>query len=181
MGNSHGFLLHGVVRNAKSTKGTEGAKGVYKMKAAESEECEYEEVTETDVALREQRAGYSTHGYDFGDATGAIIGCALEVHRTLGSGFREIVYQRALALELEAARLEFSREVRIPIFYKDRQIDTRRADFVIEDVMVEIKAKSQMAPEDYVQALNYVKASGFKLGLLLNFGASRLQIKRLVN
>jgi len=69
----------------------------------------------------------------------------------------------------------------VPIIYKDRQIDTRRVDFVIEDVMVEIKAKSQVAPEDYVQALNYVKASSFELGLLLNFGAPRLQIKRLVN
>ena len=61
----------------------------------------------------------------------------------------------------------------MPIFYKDRRIATRRADFVVEDVMVEIKAKSQFASEDYVQALNYVKASGFEVGLLLNFGASR--------
>ena len=142
---------------------------------------EYEEITDTGVVLRERRAGYSTHGYDFDDATGAIIGCALEVHRTLGPGFREIVYQRALALELQMADLEFDREVKVPIFYKGHRIDTRRADFVVEDVMVETKAKSQMAPEDYVQATNYVKASGFKVGLLLNFGASRLQIKRLVN
>ena len=123
----------------------------------------------------------STHGHDFDDATSAVIGCALEVHRTLGPGFREIVYQRALAIELQAAGLEFEREVKVPIIYKGHQIDTRRADFVVEDVMVEIKARSQMAPEDYVQALNYVKASGFKLGLLLNFGAPRLQIKRLVH
>ena len=77
--------------------------------------------------------------------------------------------------------MEFEREVKIPIFYKGHRIDTRRADFVIEDVMVEIKAKSQVAPEDYVQALNYVKASNFRVGLLLNLGAERLQIKRLVN
>ncbi len=151
------------------------------MATEEGLEYEYEEITDTGVVLRERRAGYSTHGYDFDDATGTIIGCALEVHRILGPGFREIVYQRALALELQVAGLEFDREVKVPIFYKGCQIDTRRADFVVEDVMVEIKAKSQMAPEDYVQALNYVKASGFKLGLLLNFGASRLQIKRLVN
>ena len=137
---------------------------------------EYEEITNTGVVLRERRAGYSTHGYDFDDATGAIIGCALEVHRTLGPGFREIVYQRALALELQMADLEFDREVKVPIFYKGHRIDTRRADFVVEDVMVETKAKSQMAPEDYVQATNYVKASGFKVGLLLNLGAPRLQI-----
>ena len=137
---------------------------------------EYEEITNTGVVLRERRAGYSTHGYDFDDATGAIIGCALEVHRTLGPGFREIVYQRALALELQMADLEFDREIKVSIFYKGHRIDTRRADFVVEDVMVETKAKSQMAPEDYVQATNYVKASGFKVGLLLNLGAPRLQI-----
>jgi GxxExxY protein len=146
-----------------------------------SPKYEYEEITDSGVELREGRAGYSTHGYDFDDATGAIIGCALEVHRTMGPGFREIVYQRALALELQAAGLEFEREVKVPIMYKGRQIDTRRADFVVEDVMVEVKATSQMAPEDFVQALNYVVASGFRLGLLLNFGASRLQVKRLVN
>jgi len=145
------------------------------------EALEYQEITGDGVVLRERRAGYSTHGYNFDDATGAIIGCAIEVHRTLGAGFREIVYQRALALELQAAGLEFEREVKIPIYYKERQIDTRRVDFVVEDVMVEIKAKSQVAPADYVQALNYVQASDFRLGLLLNFGASRLQIKRLVN
>ena len=147
----------------------------------EAQGREYEEIADSAVVLREWRAGYSTHGYDFDDATGAIIGCALEVHRTLGPGFREIMYQRALALELQAAGLEFEREVKVPIFYKGRQIDTRRVDFVVEDAMVEIKAKSEVAPEDYVQALNYVKASGFKVGLLLNFGAPRLQIKRLVN
>jgi GxxExxY protein len=141
----------------------------------------YEEIIDNGVELREGRASYSTHGYDFDDRTGAIIGCALEVHRTLGPGFREIVYQRALAIELQAAGLEFEREVKVPIFYKGRQIDTRRADFVFEDVMVEIKAVSQTAPEDFVQALNYVVASDFSLGLLLNFGASRLQVKRLVN
>jgi GxxExxY protein len=84
-------------------------------------------------------------------------------------------------MELQAAGLEFEREVKVPIMYKGHQIDTRRADFVVEDVMVEIKAVSHAAPEDYVQALNYVVASGFRLGLLLNFGASRLQGKRLVN
>jgi GxxExxY protein len=110
---------------------------------------EYEEITDSGVELREGNAGYSTQGYDFDDATGAIIGCALEVHRTLGPGFREIVYQRALAMELQAAGLEFEREVKVPIMYKGHQIDTRRADFVVEDVMVEIKAVSHAAPEDY--------------------------------
>ena len=84
------------------------------------------EITGTGVVLRERRTGYSTHGYDLDGATGVIIGCALEVHRTLGPGCREIVYQRALALELQMADLEFGREVKVSIFYKEHQIDTRR-------------------------------------------------------
>ncbi|HUX76558.1 MAG TPA: GxxExxY protein [Anaerolineae bacterium] len=96
------------------------------MDAEEPLVYEYEEITDTGVALRARRVGYSTPGYDLDDATGAIIGCALEVHRTLEPGFREIVYQRALALELQMADLEFDREVKVPIFYEGHQIDTRR-------------------------------------------------------
>jgi hypothetical protein len=96
------------------------------MDAEEPLVYEYEEITDTGVVLRERRAGYSTHGYDFDDATGAIIGCALEVHRTQGPGFRDIVYQQALALELQMADLEFDREVKVPIFYKSHRIDTLR-------------------------------------------------------
>ena len=133
------------------------------------------------MEIYEAGAGYSVKGYDFNDGTNVIIRCAIEVHKTPGPGFREIVYQRALALELEAAGIEYSREEKVPIFYKGKQIDTRRADFIADDIMLEIKAKSQLDPQDYVQALNYVKVSQFKLGLLLNFGAPRLQIKRLIN
>ena len=96
------------------------------MDAEKDLEYEYEEITATGVVLQERRAGYSTPGYDFDDATSAIIGCALEVHRTLGPGFREIVYQRALVLELQMADLEFDREVKVPIFYKSHRVDTRR-------------------------------------------------------
>jgi GxxExxY protein len=151
------------------------------MDANEAPAFEYEEITDAGAVLHERAAGFSTQGYDFDDATGSIIGCALEVHRTLGPGFREIVYQRALAMELQEVGMDFDREVKIPILYKGQRIATRRVDFVVEDVMVEIKAKSELAPEDYVQALNYVKASDFEVGLLLNFGASRLHIRRLVN
>jgi len=76
--------------------------------------------------------------------------------------------------------MEFDREVKVPVYYKGEQIDTRRADFVVEDVIVEIKAKSAFADEDYIQTLSYVRASGFKVGLLLNFGSKKLGIKRLV-
>jgi len=126
-------------------------------------------------------AGYSRRGYDFDDATGGIIGACIEVHRTLGPGFREITYQRALALELEASGLDFVREEDIPIYYKDREIDTRRVDFVVEDCLVEIKAKSEFDPEDYVQTLSYLKASGFRVGLLVNFGSKKAEFRRLVN
>ena len=133
------------------------------------------------MELYEPGVGYSIKGYDFNDGTNDIIRCAIEIHKTLGSGFREIVYQRALALEFEMSGLSYSREVNIPIYYKGQKINTRRADFVVGQVMVEIKAKSECDAQDYVQALNYVKASNFQLGLLLDFGAPRLQIKRLVN
>jgi hypothetical protein len=120
MGNTKG------TKDTNGTKDVKGTNGGARMAAEEVLGEAYEEVTDAGVVLRERRVGYSTRGYDFDDATGAIIGCALEVHRTLGPGFREIVYQRALALELEAAGLEFEREVKVPIFYKGRQIDTRR-------------------------------------------------------
>jgi len=124
--------------------------------------------------------GKSTKGYDFDDATRDIIGAAIEVHRTLGPGFMEVTYQRALALELEARGLDFSREVKIPVHYKGRQIDTRRVDFVVEDCLVEIKAKAEFDPQDYIQTLSYLKASGYRVGLLINFGAKKAEFRRLV-
>jgi GxxExxY protein len=105
----------------------------------------------------------------------------MTVHKNLGPGFEEVIYQRALALELQAQGLGFSREVWIDVFYRDVRVGRKRVDFIIEDVMVEIKARSDLEAVHYVQALSYLKASGFKVGLLLNFGASRMQIKRLIN
>ena len=123
----------------------------------------------------------SNKGYDFDDGTSGIIKAAIEAHRELGLGFQEVVYQRALAMELAAAGIEFTREVNVPVFYKGKQIDTRRVDFVIGDCIVEIKAKKELAPEDKIQTLNYLKASGFGVALLLNFGAPSLEIKRFAN
>jgi GxxExxY protein len=104
-----------------------------------------------------------------------------EVHRELGPGFEEVIYQRALARELPAHSLEFSREVWIDIHYKGEKVGSKRADFVIDQVMVEIKAKATLEDVDFVQTLSYLKASGYKVGLLINFGAVKLQVKRLVN
>ena len=127
------------------------------------------------------QAGESIRGYDFNDLTGRVIGAALEVHKELGSGFQEVVYQRALALELEAAGLEFTREVNVPVFYKEKHIDTRRVDFVVGDCIIEIKARANLQREDYVQTLSYLKASRYRVALLINFGGERAEIKRLMN
>ena len=116
------------------------------------------------------------------DTTYAIIGCCMEVHKTLGSGYLEAVYQEALALELEAAGVPFEREKAIDISYKGRILQKKYfADFLcFDEVIVETKALSALLPEHYAQVLNYLKATGKKIGLLVNFGASSLQWKRLV-
>jgi len=126
------------------------------------------------------RSTRSYRGYDFA-LTERIIGVCIEVHRTLGPGFQEIIYQRALELELAAAGLDFTREVDIPVYYKGRKIGIRRVDFIVEGCMLEIKAKSTFAPEDYVQAKSYVRAAGYALGLLINFGSPEIEIKRITN
>lgn len=127
------------------------------------------------------KSGESTKGHNFNDLTGQIIGAALEVHKELGPGFQEVIYQRALALELEAAGLEFMREVDIPVFYKGKKIDKRRVDFVIGDCIIEIKARAILQPEDYIQTLSYLKASRYRMALLINFGSEKAEVKRLIN
>ena len=123
----------------------------------------------------------SSKGYNFNDITGKIIGAALEVHKELGPGFQEVVYQRALELELQAAGVDFAREEDIPVHYKGLRINTRRVDFLIEDCVVEIKARSELLPQDHIQTLSYLKASRYRIALLLNFGAEKLEVKRFVN
>jgi len=119
--------------------------------------------------------------YPLSDVTARIIAAAMEVHRALGPGFMEVIYQRALALELPAHGLEFSREVWIDVFYKGEKVGRKRVDFIIDEVMVEIKAKSLLEPVDFIQTLSYLKASGYKVALLFNFGGQKLEVKRLVN
>jgi len=124
---------------------------------------------------------YVKREYPLSEVTARIIAAATEVHRTLGPGFEEVIYQRALALELPAHDLEFGREVWINVHYKGEQVGRKRVDFVIDEVLVEIKAKAALEEVDFVQTLSYLKASGYRVGLLLNFGAGKLQIKRLAN
>jgi GxxExxY protein len=114
------------------------------------------------------------------DLTYRIIGCAMKVHSILGNGFQEIIYQRALAIELEKQGLGFQRELEMPLFYDGINIGSRRVDFLVENqVMVELKALVKMEDVHLAQGLNYLVAFKVDLGLLLNFGAQSLEIKRL--
>ena len=118
-----------------------------------------------------------------GEITEKIIGAAFEVHKFLGNGFQEVIYQRALAWELSQVNLTFNREIEQDIFYKELRepIGTRRADFVIEDkVLVEIKALKELEDVHLAQVLNYLKAYKLEVALLINFGSKSLEFKRLV-
>ncbi|MGO9585516.1 MAG: GxxExxY protein [Limisphaerales bacterium] len=114
--------------------------------------------------------------------TYAIIGAAMEVHRQLGHGFLEAIYQEALALEMTARGIPFQREVSLPVEYKGQRLAcSYRADFVcFESVMVELKAIAQLTGADEAQLINELKTTGLHRGLLLNFGAPSLEYKRLV-
>lgn len=124
---------------------------------------------------------YVREEYPLSDITGRIIKIAMEVHRQLGPGFEEVIYQRAMAVEIPTERLEFAREVWIDIFYKGAKVGSKRVDFVIDEVLVEIKAKAAFEDRDFIQTISYLKASNYKVALLLNFGAQELQIKRFIN
>ena len=120
--------------------------------------------------------------YKYSDLTSKIIGCAMTVHKTLGSGFQEVIYQRALEIEMSFAGLIFKREFDMPIIYRDVQIGTRRVDFFVEDkVSVEIKAISILDDSHLTQALNYLEVYNLEVGLLINFGERSLRFKRLLN
>jgi GxxExxY protein len=117
------------------------------------------------------------------DITQKVIGCAFDVHNFLGNGFQEVVYQRALALELKQAGVEFERELEMDIFYRDFNIaiGTRRADFVVENkVLVELKALTRIEDVHLAQILNYLKAYRIEVGLLINFGSKSMEFKRVV-
>jgi GxxExxY protein len=114
--------------------------------------------------------------------TRRIIGCAMRVHSTLGNGFQEVIYQRALSIEFELDRLQFEREQHMSIFYRDRSIGTRRVDFFVENLtMVEIKAITKLEDVHLAQALNYLECYKIQVGLLLNFGQRSLEFKRVHN
>jgi GxxExxY protein len=120
--------------------------------------------------------------YKYSALTEKFIGCALEVHKLIGNGFQEVIYQRALEMEMNLQGLKFSREFEMPIFYKNNRIGTRRVDFLVEDVIsVEIKAVVQLEDVHLAQAINYLEAYNLEIGLLINFGSKSLTFKRLTN
>lgn len=106
----------------------------------------------------------------------------MEVHKRLGNGFQEVIYQRALDIEMKLAHIEFAREMEMSIFYRDFEIGTRRVDFFVENkIMVEIKAITKLEDVHLAQAMNYLEAYKMEIGLLINFGAKSLEFKRVHN
>ena len=120
--------------------------------------------------------------YPYADITEKIIGCAMKVHNKLGNGFQEVIYQRALAIEMRKADLNFQREFEMDIYYDDEVIGKRRVDFFVDDkIMVEIKALSELDNSQPAQTINYLEAFNVEIGLLINFGAKSLQFRRFIN
>ena len=116
------------------------------------------------------------------EITGKIIGCAMKVHSTLGNGFQEVIYQRALSIEMGNEGLSFQREMEMPIYYNGIDIGKRRVDFFVEEkIMVEIKALIKLEDVHLAQAMNYCEAYNLPIGLLINFGAKSLEFKRVYN
>ncbi len=116
------------------------------------------------------------------ELTHKIIGCAMKVHSTLGSGFQEVIYQRALAIEMEKQGLRFQREMEMDIYYEGVHIGTRRVDFFVEEkIMLELKAITKLDDGNLAQSMNYCQAYNLPIGLLINFGGKSLEFKRVYN
>lgn len=119
---------------------------------------------------------------DINELTHKIIGCAMQVHRVLGNGFQEVIYQRSLAIEMRYANLNFEREKEIKIYYRDEEVGTRRVDFFAKGkVMVELKAIEKLEDVHKAQAINYCEAYNIVDGLLINFGGKSLDFKKVYN
>jgi GxxExxY protein len=119
--------------------------------------------------------------YKYSDLTGRVIGAAMKVHSALGNGFQEVIYQRALAIELEEENIKFVRELEMPLYYKEKHIGTRRVDFLIEEkLLVELKAVTLVEDVHYAQIINYLTAYRLEIGLLINFGEKSLKFKRFI-
>ena len=121
--------------------------------------------------------------YKHTEITQQIIGCAMRVHSFMGNGFQEVIYQRALALEMSQLDMHFVRESEMPLYYRNfpDPIGSRRVDFLVEDkVLVELKAVGELTDTHYAQVLNYLTAYQLEVALLINFGEKSLRFKRFV-
>lgn len=124
---------------------------------------------------------YINQKYYKSDITARIIACAQKVHKNLGNGFQEVIYQRALEIEFEKEKLRFTREKEMEIFYEGKLIGNRRVDFLVDDdIMVELKAITKLEDVNIAQLINYIEAYKVKIGLLINFGAKSLEVKRYI-
>ena len=120
--------------------------------------------------------------FKYGEITEKIIGAAFKVHGTLGNGFQEVIYQRAMELEFQRNNILHVREFEMPIFYLDQQIGVRRVDFLIsEKISVELKAIIKLEDVHLAQAINYLEVYNLEIGLLINFGSKRLEFHRFTN
>lgn len=120
--------------------------------------------------------------YKYSELTSKIIRCAMNVHSALGNGFQEVIYQRALEIEMGLENISFNREFEMPIFYKEQRIGTRRVDFLVEGLIsVELKAMIKIEDVHFAQAINYLEAYNLEIGLLINLGERSLNFKRLNN
>ena len=120
--------------------------------------------------------------YKYSELTGKIIGCAMEVHKVLGNGFQEVIYQRSLAIEFELQGVNYEREPEMDVFYKGRLVGSRRVDFLVEQkISTELKAQIHTEPVHLAQAINYLEAYNLEVGLLINFGNTSLDFHRLRN
>jgi GxxExxY protein len=116
------------------------------------------------------------------EITEKIIGCAMRVHAALGNGFQEVIYQRALAIEFRYAELIFEREFNMLVYYRSEQVGERRVDFLVSGkIMVELKAIIKLENVHLAQGKNYLEAYNVEVGLLINFGSTSLEFKRLEN
>lgn len=124
---------------------------------------------------------YINKKYYKSDITGKVIKCAQKVHGILGNGFQEVIYQRALEIELEKSGLKFEREKEMDIIYDKVLVGHRRVDFLVDgDVMVELKALTKLEDVNIAQLINYIEAYKVKVGLLINFGSKNLEVKRYI-
>jgi GxxExxY protein len=131
--------------------------------------------------MKSSKKKITNREYKHSEITGAVIGCGMRVHSGLGPGYPEVIYQRAMAYELDKIGLSFAREVSIPILYNGIQVGLRRADFIVKNaVVLELKAISELDKGNFNQVLNYLEAYKKEIGLLMNFGSESLQFKRLI-